>query len=139
MKDKVFSIDILDEINNQSPGFLKNYDDIRVLIEMSGDNSSEVKFNELMFNAKYIKGLRTVLSKITINGDVYQEKIFNEFTKNLENFSLQVKSLLNNSGDLLSQFEKKYFDLEHECMANLMSLIDDLSLCKEFYNRSDES
>ena len=139
MQEKVFSIELLEELNNQSPGFLKNYNDIRVLIDKSREKSSEVSFNELMFSAKYIKGLRTVLSKITINGDAYQEKIFNEFTKNIEKFSLQIKSLLNNSGDLLNGFEKKYFEMEHECMANLMSLIDDLSLCKEFYNRSDEN
>lgn len=137
MNDKAFSGKVLEEINMHSPGLLKNYDDIRLILELSKEQKSDINFNELMFNAKYIKGLRTVLSKISINGDVYQEKIFNEFTKNLEMFSSQIKSLLNNSDDALAQFEKKYFEMEHECMANLMSLIDDLSCCKEFYNRSE--
>ncbi|MBV6477616.1 MAG: hypothetical protein HGGPFJEG_00355 [Ignavibacteria bacterium] len=138
MKDKTFSAGLLEKINVVAPELLQNYDDVKVILELCGYENSPVSFNELMFNAKYIKGLRTVLSKFPINEDEYMQKMFKEFTSNLEKFSLQLKSLLADSGDAVTLFNKKYFELEHDCMANLMSLINDLSLCKEYFNRTGE-
>lgn len=129
---------LTEAVNAYSEQLLKNSEDISLLVNLC--RNSGINFSELAFNGKYIKGLRIVISRISITGDEYKEKIFKEFTESTEKLSSRIKKIIETSGtNQTAYFEQKYFSMNQESIANLMSLIDDLSLCKEYLNKTESS
>lgn len=124
---------LIEEISDFAERPLRNRFEVSVLIETS---LREPKiFKDLIFKAKYINGLKKVLSGRSINKDGYMEKIFAEFNKSLEKFLSTLKEVVLASGDSnIKFFEEKYFRLTQESMANVMTLVDDLAIVKEFFN-----
>ena len=128
---------IIDEINQTSERLIKNRFEVFVLIKNSISNNDSELFGNLLFTSKYVKGLKSVLSRGPINGNEYTEKMFNEFTLNLEKVIEQLKKSLNSSENPEKKiFDDKYFGMDHQSISNLMDLIDDLSMCKEFMNKN---
>lgn len=127
--------DLILKINEYSAAQIKNISEVSVLMESAFVPGKSDEFKNLIFTAKYIKGLRSVLSNKNINGDKYIEKIFDEFNKNLQRFLDTLKKIISNSDEnSIIQFESKYFRMNQESIVNTMELIDDLSLCKEYFN-----
>lgn len=130
---------LIEKINDHTQEPLKNVYEVSVIIENSIKDRNFDLFKELIFTAKYVKGLKSVLSNQIINRDDFMERMFEEFNKNVQKFSDNLNISIDSSGDnIKSHFNRKYFELNHTCLINVMELIEDLSKCKEFFNSNPE-
>lgn len=114
---------------------IKNHFEIAALLENLKSKEDFEKFAALAFTAKYVNGLKKILSGRSVTSDKYMERIFEEFNINVQKFFEQLKSIAQilppeNAG----LFDRKYLVQNHESMLNAMDLIDDLTVCKEFMN-----
>ncbi len=130
--------EILDKLNDNLPEFLKNNFEISVIIEAALRKKSNQNFNDLIFKAKYINGLKSILSNRIVTGDDFMGKIFSEFNKNLREFSALLEKISASVKDENTEdhFKRKFFELDQESIVNIMSLIEDLTLIKEHLNKS---
>ncbi|MEP7146045.1 MAG: hypothetical protein ABI792_03435 [bacterium] len=139
MSIKINAENIIDEINEFSERPLMNRFEISVIIEFICVSDNKL-FKDLIFQAKYVNGLKNVISGRSINKDDYMEKLFEEFNKSLERFiSLLREAVLKLNDSGIKFFDEKYFKLTHESMVNMMKLIDDLTIVKEYFNRKPKS
>ncbi|HMQ68813.1 MAG TPA: hypothetical protein PKA90_09590 [Ignavibacteria bacterium] len=126
---------LIEEINDKTQKPLKNIYEVSVIIENTGNENKAGLFKDLIFTAKYVKGLKKVLSGQVVNKDDFMERMFEEFNKNVLKFSEYLKDSVESSDEKTkTHFSRKYFELNHECLLNTMELIEDLSMCKEFFN-----
>lgn len=136
MNNSFDSKKLIEDINENSSRLIKNYFELTVLSEIAFNNDRSDEFDKLIFKAKYVKGLKSVLANRTVTGDDYMEKIFVEFNQSVRNVIELLKELTENSDEKVKMFfNEKYFKLTQESMVNVMELIEDLSLCKEYFNR----
>lgn len=140
MKISQSSKELIEKINDHSSGPLKNIYEISFLIESALNKEKPDEFRDLIFTAKYVNGLKNVLADRTITGDDFMEKIFDEFNNNLQKF-LNILRTITIPSDINSEkfFEDKYFKLDQDSVVNAMGLIQDLTICKEFFNRYPEN
>ena len=135
MKISDSTVDLLDKINEHSRKPLKNIFEVSVLLESAFYSARAVEFKDLIFTAKYVNGLKNVLSNRIINGDDVMEKIFNEFNKNLQKFIEILKEIVIPSDKKTEEFFNiKYFKIDQESIVNSLALIEDLTYCKEYFN-----
>lgn len=128
---------MIDDINSESVSPVKNLYEFSVIAETAFSKDKIDEFKVLIFNAKYVKGLKSVLSNRIVNADDFTEKIFDEFNSSLRKFIDLLKNILNDADEkIFLHFNERYFQLNHECIVNSLELIDDLSLCKEYLNRN---
>ncbi len=135
MKFSDKTVDLIFKINEFSGKRVKNVFEVSFLIESA--LSSEIKrkeFEDLIFTAKYVNGLKSVLSNRIITGNEYMEKMFDEFNKNFQKFLDQLKVMTFES--MNKQYTGKYFALDQQSINNSMELIEDLSLCKTYFNEN---
>jgi hypothetical protein len=126
---------LIDKINDFSNKDIKNNFEVSVIIESAFESGNTDTFKDLIFKAKYINGLKSVLSNRIVIGDDFMEKIFNEFNKNLQLFSELLKEVLISVDiDTSKHFSNKYFELNQESIVNSLDLIEDLTICKEYFN-----
>lgn len=135
------------ELNEFSGSKIKNPLDISYLIEISAKSSQDKLFYDLQFSAKYLNGLTKILqSNVTLtansksgeplpDAEEARLKIMDEYKKNLIKFTAYLKDLLSEAEtDVKTQFEERYLSLNRTSMANLTTLIYDLSWLKKYYN-----
>ncbi len=135
MEISVQTKELVEKINFFSDKFIKNNFEVSYLIQSASNSGKPDLFNSLIFKAKYVRGLKSILSTGNITGDKYIEKIYSEFQLNLEEFIEQLRSIVVLLPDNISvHFSEKYLLLDHNSIGNIMDLIEDLSLCKEYYN-----
>lgn len=139
MKFSEATNNLIDDINSESAIPVKNLYEFSVITEIAFSKERISEFKDLIFTAKYVKGLKSVLSNRIVNADDFTEKIFDEFNSSLRKFIDLLKNILNDTDEkIFKHFNEKYFQLDHECIVNSLELIDDLSLCKEYLNRNPE-
>lgn len=125
---------LLEEINEFSEKPLINRFEVSFIIE-SFYESDKKFFNELIFSAKYVHGLKNVLAGRSINKDDYMKRLYEEFNKALERFiSLLREVILEAIDSIVKFFDEKYFKLSQNNMVNVMILANDLSMVKEYFN-----
>ena len=130
---------LISDINSFSDKSIKNIYEISVLADIYISKNRKAEFMDLIFSAKYVRGLKSVLSNKTINADNFTEKMFNEFNTNLQKVMEQLKNITDDSEVPAKKiFSDKYFQMDQSSISNTMELIEDLSLCKEFFNRHPE-
>ncbi len=140
MKISESTKELIEKINENANVPLKNIFELSFLIESAFKNDKLIIFKELIFTAKYLNGLMNVLSGRIVTGDDYMEKIFDEFNLNLQKLTGILKTISFPSDTQTEKFfEDRYFQLDQNSIVNLMELIDDLTACKEFFNRNPES
>lgn len=126
---------LIDEVNNFSESQILNKYEVSVITEASLFSAKEKLFNDIIFQAKYIKGLLHIVSSQAVNKDEYMEKIFGEFNKAVERFMKLLEECMDGMSEKVREhFRKRFFDLTHEGMAELLKLAADLALIKEYYN-----
>ncbi len=139
MKISDNTVKLLERINEQSRKPLKNTYEVSLLLESAISFSKATEFKDLIFTAKYINGLKNVLSNRIINGDEIMEKLFDEFNKNIQKFIELLKKMVITSGEKSEEFFRvKYFNLHQESMVNSMELIEDLTYIKEYFNKNSK-
>ena len=127
---------LIEDINDQSKRPIKNLYEISIIIGASLSQGKQEEFKDLIFTGKYVNGLRKVLDNRTINNDKYMSNMFEEFNKNLQKVIDLMKKIVEQAGETEKKhFNEKYFLMNHESIVNTMDLIEDLSLCKEYFNR----
>ncbi|MBS1551791.1 MAG: hypothetical protein JST15_06960 [Bacteroidetes bacterium] len=130
---------LIDDVNSGSVNPVKNLYELSVIAEIALAGNKLNEFKDLIFTAKYIKGLKSVLNNRIVNADDFTEKIFDEFNSSLRKFIGQLKNYLNDSDEMIfKHFTDRYFRMDHDCILSTLELIDDLSLCKEYLNRNPD-
>ncbi len=128
---------LAEKINSHSGNRLKNITDVALILETTSELGRSDLFNDLIFKAKYIRGLKSVLSNRIVVGDDFMEKMFKEFNDNLQMFVAVLKDLIHTDSESNREhFKEKYFGLKQENIISIMSLIEDLAVCKEFFNQN---
>lgn len=131
---------LIELIENSSSELLKNKFELSVLLEESREQDKVIVFKDLIFNAKYVNGLKKVLSGRNINSDRYMEKIFNEFNTGLQKVIDLLKIMAGGLDDKSQKhFNEKYFMPDHESISNVLALIEDLTKCKEYFNTDPDA
>lgn len=128
---------LMNEFSAAAEGDVTNSEQIYELLKTAFDSGKKKEFSELIFNARYVCGLKKILGNRTIGGDVFIEKTFAEFKKYLEKVIMQLKELSRHAlPDIRSGFEKQFLAPDQSSMANVMLLIEDLSAFKHFLNET---
>jgi hypothetical protein len=126
--------DLIFNLKEYSSNCINNIDDISLIIDLTYSNNNENDFMEITFQSKYLKGVRNVLSK-DIEDESAKLKLSDELKSNLEDLSKKLIIIVEQSDQSSADmFKNKYFKLTQECFSNYMSLIDDLTICKEYFN-----
>lgn len=109
------------------------------LLENALNGQSKEAFASLLFTAKYITGLKKIVSQGSYTEDKYLEKMFAEFNRNVQEFLNKLDEILEDSESPASREMKKiYLKMDHESLARSLELAEDLSFCKEFFNRNED-
>ncbi|MFC2092926.1 hypothetical protein ACFLSV_03400 [Bacteroidota bacterium] len=126
--------ELIFDLKEYSTDNIKNVEDLSRIIDLTYSNNNEKEFKEIIFQSKYLKGLKNVLGK-NIDDENTIVKLTDEFKSNLEKLSSKISSIIEQTDkELAHTFKNKYFNFTQECMANYMSLIDDFSICKNYFN-----
>ena len=134
MKFSDDTIDLILDIKEFSGGKLKNEFELSALIEYTHTHKTDVSFLDLIFKAKFLKGLAKVMA-VSIDSKDYSEKFLSEYSAELNNFIELIQKGLNKSDPIIiNSFKNKFFELIPECLVNLNLLIEDLSVCKDYFN-----
>lgn len=133
------TIDLILDIKEFSGGKLKNEFELSALIEFTHTNKSDISFKDIIFKAKFLKGLAKVMA-VSVESKENSEKFMTEYTTELKNLTELILNALQNSDPvILNTFKNKYFELTPDCFINMNLLIEDLSVCKDYYNDKKNS
>ncbi|MBS1517329.1 MAG: hypothetical protein JSS91_04510 [Bacteroidetes bacterium] len=131
------TIEIIDRLNDSSSRLIKNKYEVSILIEISFFSGKHDLFRDLIFNSKYVNGLKNVLSSGKVSDDAFKKKTYSDFNSALQkSFDLLKLILADEDKTVNDFFENKYFQMAQNSVINLMELTEDLALCKEFMNRN---
>ncbi|HLT23526.1 MAG TPA: hypothetical protein VK004_00230 [Ignavibacteria bacterium] len=127
--------ELIFEIKDFSGKEFKNFGDLGALIEITAGSGDTELFDELIFNGKYANGMKKVLDKDVSISDDAKEKIITQFQGAVESLIRTIqKAVKDQDAELQSYFEAKYLILTQESISNLVSLSEDLAVCKEYFN-----
>jgi len=125
--------DLIFDIMKFSNGLFKNTFELSVLIEHTISSDNPQLFSDIIFKAKYIKGLLKII-KDNPQKDDKTEKIHNEFSGNLIDLKEQILNLLQKIDDEIhNSFQTKYFEMNIDSLNNYYGLIDELAKCKDYF------
>ena len=122
--------DLILEIN--SKGKLKNIFELSFLIEETYSKGNEKAFQDIIFAARYVYGLFSVI-KANFNTDLVNDSIKDEYSGALISLKNGIKAVTDMT-DMKNHFESKFYGLSQDCIMNFMVLVEDLSICKNYFN-----
>ena len=108
MKFSEATNNLIDDINSESAIPVKNLYEFSVITEIAFSKDRISEFKDLIFTAKYVKGLKSVLSNRIVNADDFTEKIFDEFNSSLRKFIDLLKNILNDSDEKIFKHFRNY-------------------------------
>jgi hypothetical protein len=93
-------------------------------------------FEDLIFTAKYLRGLMRILQDGPQNSQVDSlEKIKKDFSSNIKKIIEQLREIISNSEESLKKhFEENYFEMSQQGLTNLNELLSDLEWTKMYLN-----
>lgn len=124
------TIDLFRKIQDFCGHKLHFTDDLMIIFEFAG----EAKFKELSFTSKYVMGLHKIILRKEDFGEDYTRKIKDDFSSALEDLKTQISRVIPESS---SYFREKFLSMDMLSFQNLLQLVSDLSICKEYYNSLD--
>jgi len=128
------TIDLILDIKEYSGGKLKNEFELSALIEFTINRQNRKTFEDIIFRAKFLKGLSKVMAGYNESEDK-REKLFAEYTAELRSLTELINTALSETDPIIKDsFIRKYFELTPECFMNLNLLLEDLSACKDYFN-----
>ena len=122
---------ILNNIDIHSESGIKNKIDVSLIIELKF-NSDRQYFDDLIFDAKYIKGLTTILTDKK-RSDI-STTLSDEYKQSIIKFRAKLIELVETVSDTEIKFNKDYFGTDIDSLNNLIDLIGDLTECKKYFN-----
>lgn len=127
--------DLIFELKEFTDKDLSNVSDFGTLTEITYGKGEDESFQTLIFNGKYVNGLKRVIDKDVSISDEAKQNIYQQFQSAIEMLVRNIKDILeNHDPELQSYFETKYLMLTQENLANLLDLSGDLAIAKEYYN-----
>jgi hypothetical protein len=116
-------------------------DDVQRLISIVIDLRKEEVFNELIFTAKYLKGLLRVVNKAPGIPEVESiEHVKADISENMKKVIDQLRSILSGSKvNTKNFFEENYLSLNQNSFSNLNLLLADLEAIKKYLNHLKHS
>jgi hypothetical protein len=128
------TIDLILDIKEYSGGKLKNEFELSALIEFTINRQNEKAFRDIIFKAKFLKGMSKIMAG-NIESNDSREKLLAEYAEELRKLTDLITITLSNSDPvIIDSFGKKFFELTPESYMNLNLLVEDLSVCKDFFN-----
>ncbi len=116
--------------NFQNPAHI-----VFLLKEGTGNVNSE-RFSKLLFTAKYVTGLKKIAASGNFMDDKYSKLIFGEFNESVQKMLNLLDELLEESEESTArELKADYLKMDHESLARSLLLAEDLSVCKEYFNR----
>jgi len=136
MKDFLLNENFLDEAENFTEKKFTQRFALSELIRIINKTNQFEKFNELVFNAKYVNGLYRSIKLSQTNTQISNiDQIKKDFIDNLEKVSLLIKEIFNiESNETTIEISKKYTEIGEVQFQNLLLLIDDLDQIKKYLN-----
>jgi hypothetical protein len=125
------TIDLFLKIQDFCGNKLHFINDLMMLFEFAG----ETKFKELSFTSKYITGLHKIILRNEDFGEEYSSKIKSDYFSAIENVKNEISNII---PETVSYLREKFLSMDMESFQNLIQLISDLSICKEYYNSLDK-
>jgi hypothetical protein len=131
--------DLIFDVQDFTGRNVRNISHISVLIELAYTSGNHKLFNDLIFKAKYLKGLKNISQK-EISGNNIDiktaiEKILSEISTELNNLTKIIQEVIFDlSPEEKGDFENNFFLMKNECLLKYYELIEDLSMFKEFFN-----
>ncbi len=128
------TIDLILDMKEYSGGKLRNEYELSALIEFTINKQNRKAFDDIIFKAKFLKGLSKVLAG-NIESNESREILLAEYAEELKSFTELINVTLSKSEPvIIDSFSQKFFQLSPDCFLNLNILVDDLSVCKDFFN-----
>lgn len=128
------TIDLILDIKEYSGGKLKNEFELSALIEHTIQKENKKAFDDIIFKAKFLKGLSKVMAG-TIENEESREKLLTEYTAELKSLTELINNTLSIPDPMIKDsFGNKFFELTPESFMNLNLLLEDLSTCKDYFN-----
>ena len=128
------TIDLILDIKEYSGGKLKNEFELSALIEFTINRNNIKIFEGIIFKAKFLKGLSKVMAGYT-ESEEKREILLAEYTTELKSLTELINAVLSETDPMIKDsFVRKYFELTPECFMNLNLLLEDLSVCKDYFN-----
>jgi hypothetical protein len=120
---------------------LNKKDDVQLLITIVVKFKREKQFNELIFTAKYLKGLLRIVNKAPCIPEVESiDHIKSDISENMKKVVEQLRNLISGTeANAINLFEKNYLSLDQKNFSNLNLLLDDLESLKKYLNHLKHS
>jgi hypothetical protein len=120
---------------------LNKKDDVQLLITIVVKFKREKQFNELIFTAKYLKGLLRIVNKAPGIPEVESiDHIKSDISENMKKVVEQLRNLISGTeANAINLFEKNYLSLDQKNFSNLNLLLDDLESLKKYLNHLKHS
>jgi hypothetical protein len=110
---------------------IQHADDIKYLYKKALDKNAVDEFEKTAFTAKYINGLKRVMTSGIGNPEISNiDQIKKDLADNYEKVISEIKNLCGDD----EAFRKKFLELDRESFANLNSLLADLDWVKIYLN-----
>jgi hypothetical protein len=133
---KISSGEFITQTEDFTGHFFNNKSDVRDLMELSFKCGKEKDFDELIFTAKYVRGLIRAIKKAPgIPGAENVDQLKQDISENIKKISTQLRAILSTADvKTKSFFEEKYLALNEKCINNLNLLLEDLEALKKYSN-----
>lgn len=112
---------------------------VSALIEYTYTAGDIEVFKELLFKAKYLKGLKNISLKDIPSENIDKksstENIVNEISGEINNLTALIKRIISKLPvGFQNDFENNFFLLDNNSLIKYYELIEDLSMFKEYFN-----
>lgn len=117
---------------------LSNQEDMERIISLAIKSNKIDNLLQMAFYGKFLNGLLGIVKRKeeSINESVFNRYV-EEYAQAFSKFKQNFQDIISEGSDFIKNiYQKKYFDLEKNCVSNLASLTKDFSYLKEFLNDS---
>lgn len=129
-------VELLKQVDNFSNFKLSRRDDLQIIFAEGVKPENIKRFEELVFTAKYIRGLFKVMKMGEQNPEVKSmEYVKNDLTKNMEKVVVQIRELVSSASQRDRKYiEEKFLQMNQDAFRNLNELLTDLEWTKMCLN-----
>lgn len=133
--------ELLKQVDNFSNFKLSRRDDLQIIFTEGVKPGNKKLFEELIFTAKYIRGLFKVMKMGEQNPEVKSmEYIKNDLTKNVEKVIEQIRKLIASASQPDQKYvEENFLRMTASAFRNLNELLADLEWTKMYLNELKRS
>jgi len=131
--------DLIFDVQDFTGRKIRHITPVSILIDNTYSAGDIEVFKNLVFKAKYLKGLKNIslkdISSQNIDTKTANEKIVNEITREINNLTTLIREIISKIPKVLQDdFEINFFQMDNNSLMKYYELIEDLSMFKEYFN-----